>query len=113
MLKALGLSESETHFLPKHVHLARVYLPGYFHKGHDLTIVSHPPDFFVKTARAIGLQGYALEDILDNLPAIAKWRKSTLDKEQELKQKREDEEKLMDIQKTHVGRITGKVIKRF
>ena len=54
LLKKLGLKPEEEGILPLHLHLGRIYLPGYFGEKNDLCITSAPRPYFMGTAELLG-----------------------------------------------------------
>ncbi len=56
MLLALGLKESETGLLPKHLHLMRVHLPDLLETGKGVTVIAPPPQFFMETLAALEIE---------------------------------------------------------
>ena len=55
LLKKLGLKPEEEGILPLHLHLGRIYLPGYFGEKNDLCITSAPRPYFIGTAEFLGI----------------------------------------------------------
>ena len=98
MLARFGLPRQQDHTVPKHLHLARLYLPGYLgskNKGRTgLSVYAPPPERFCRTAAVLGLR-------VDTEAIFEADAVRTATKEDKRNFKEAEEENIRD---THVGR---------
>jgi len=56
LLNQIGLRQGQEHELPLHLHLGRMYLPGYFGANKNLIIHARPRPYFQGTAEMLGIE---------------------------------------------------------